>query len=81
MKIVLFGGGSHRYLGIARSLMAVPGLLENSEIHLHDLAVERAEAVGRLAMKAPEFRRANCRITWGAALEARSRAPTLCSSS
>ena len=70
MKIVLFGGGSHRYLGIARSIMAVPGLMENGEINLYDLAVERAEAVGRLAMKSPEFASANCRIAWGSNLDA-----------
>ncbi len=68
-KIVLFGGGSHRYLGIIRSILAVPGLMEDGEINLYDLAVVRAEAVGRLAMKTPEFRRTNCRITWGSTLD------------
>ena len=29
MKIVLFGGGSHRYLGITRSILAAPGLMND----------------------------------------------------
>jgi alpha-galactosidase/6-phospho-beta-glucosidase family protein len=69
MKIVFFGGGSHRYLSIARSVMAVPGLMDEGEIHLYDLSVERAEAVGRLAMKSPEYQDLNCSITWGAELD------------
>ncbi|MCF7849510.1 MAG: hypothetical protein K9M45_11730 [Kiritimatiellales bacterium] len=69
MKIVLFGGGSHRYLSIARSIMAVPGLMENGEINLYDLAVDRAAAVGRLVLKSPEFKSTNCQITWGTTLD------------
>jgi alpha-galactosidase/6-phospho-beta-glucosidase family protein len=70
MKIVFFGGGSHRYLSIARSVMAVPGLMDDGEIHLYDLAVDRAEAVGRLAMKSPEYQDLNCTISWGTELDA-----------
>jgi alpha-galactosidase/6-phospho-beta-glucosidase family protein len=70
MKIVFFGGGSHRYLSIARSVMAVPGLMNEGEIHLYDLAVDRAEAVGRLAMKSPEYQDLGCKITWGSELDA-----------
>jgi alpha-galactosidase/6-phospho-beta-glucosidase family protein len=69
MKIVLFGGGSHRYLGIARSIMAVPGLMEGGEINLYDLAVERSGTVGRMAMKSPEYQGLNCKITWGTSLD------------
>lgn len=69
MKIVLFGGGSHRYLGITRSILAAPGLMNDGEIALYDLAIERAEAVGRMAMKSPEYAGANCRITWGTTLD------------
>lgn len=69
MKIVLFGGGSHRYLSIARSIMAVPGLMENGEINLYDLAVERSEAVGRMAMKSPEYKGIKCKMTWGTSLD------------
>ncbi len=69
MKIVFFGGGSHRYLTIARSVMAVPGLMENGEINLYDLAVDRAEAVGRMAMKSPEYGKVNCKINWGTTLD------------
>ncbi len=69
MKLVFVGGGSHRYLSIARSVMAVPGLMENGEINLYDLAVKRAEAVGQLAIKSPEFKETACRITWGTTLD------------
>lgn len=69
MKIVLFGGGSHRYLSIARSIMAVPGLMENGEINLYDLAVERSESVGRMAMKSPEYKGIKCKMTWGTSLD------------
>ncbi|MFZ2654008.1 MAG: hypothetical protein WAX69_03775 [Victivallales bacterium] len=70
MKIVFFGGGSHRYLSIARSIMAVPGLMEKGEINLFDLAVERSEALGRMAMKSPEYKGSKCKITWGTTLDA-----------
>lgn len=69
MKIVFVGGGAHRYLGIARSLLAVPGLMDQGEINLYDLAVDRAAAVGRMVMKAPEYAQADCRISWGTSLE------------
>lgn len=69
MKAVFFGGGSHRYLGIARSALAQPGLFENGEIHLYDLNVARAEAVGRMIMLSPEYAAAGCRVRWGKDLD------------
>lgn len=70
MKAVFFGGGSHRYLGIARSALARPGLFEKGEIYLYDLNVPRAEAVGRMIMLAPEYAASGCRIRWGRDLDA-----------
>jgi len=69
MKVVFFGGGAHRYLSIARSILAVPSLMDNGEINLYDLAVDRAEAVGKMAMKSPEYQNVNCKITWGSNLD------------
>ncbi len=70
MKAVFFGGGSHRYLGIARSILAKPGLFENGEIYLYDLAVSRAEAVGQMIRKSPEYAGAGCTVRWGDSLDA-----------
>ncbi|MCC6580392.1 MAG: hypothetical protein IT440_08105 [Phycisphaeraceae bacterium] len=69
MKLVFVGAGSHRYLGIARSMMGTPGLMDSGSIDLYDPAVHRAEAVGRMAMKSPEYAKANCRINWGMTLD------------
>jgi alpha-galactosidase/6-phospho-beta-glucosidase family protein len=69
VKTVFFGGGSHRFLGIARSVLAQPGLFENGEIYLYDLDVSRAEAVGRMIMLSPEYAEAGCRVRWGNELD------------
>ena len=69
MKTVFFGGGSHRFLGIARSSLAQPGLFENGEIYLYDLDVSRAEAVARMIMLSPEYAAAGCRVRWGKELD------------
>lgn len=69
MKLVFVGGGSHRYVGIARSALALDGLLENGEINLYDPAVHRAQAVGQLVQKSPEYQSTNCKITWGTTLD------------
>lgn len=65
MKITLVGGGAHRALAIFRSAMHAPGVLDDGEIYLYDLNVRRAEAMGRLLEKTPEFARARCRVRWG----------------
>jgi 6-phospho-beta-glucosidase len=69
MKIVMVGGGSYRYLGIARSLLAQGNLLDQGEINLYDPAVHRAKAVGQMILKCPEYKRVNCKITWGTTLD------------
>jgi alpha-galactosidase/6-phospho-beta-glucosidase family protein len=69
MKIVFVGGGSHRYLSVARSVLAMRPLLERGEINVYDPAAERAEAVGRMIMKSPECAVAECRISWGTTLD------------
>ena len=69
MKIVFVGGGSHRYLGVGRSMLAVSGLMEQGEINLYDPAITRAEAVGRMIQKSPEFAAVDCAVRWGNSLD------------
>ncbi len=70
MKAVFVGGGSLRLLGILRGAMAEPKVFQNGAIHLHDLNVSRAEAMGKMLMKTTEFKAISCKITWGSDLEA-----------
>jgi 6-phospho-beta-glucosidase len=65
MKTVFFGGGSHRLISILRGALAQKGVFDNGHIHLHDLDVTRAEAVGRIVRQAPEFKGKGCKLTWG----------------
>lgn len=69
MKIVIIGGGSYKALAIVRGAMNIPGVLDGGEVNLFDLNVARAETVGRILLKTPEFRRARTKITWGTTLE------------
>jgi 6-phospho-beta-glucosidase len=69
MKIVIVGAGSYRVLGIMRSTMAIPGILDGGEINLYDLNHTRSGTMGKLLMKTPEIKRANCKVTWGTSLE------------
>jgi 6-phospho-beta-glucosidase len=69
MKVVFIGGGAHRLVAILRGLLAQENLFHDGEICLYDLDASRAEAVGRIVMKSPEFRATHCRITWGKSLD------------
>jgi len=69
MKITIVGGGAHRVLGILRGALALPGVLDHGQIELYDLSPDRAEAMGRMLMKTPEFARAGCQVSWGKTLE------------
>jgi alpha-galactosidase/6-phospho-beta-glucosidase family protein len=64
MKVVFIGGGSFRTLPIVRAAMAEPNVLTNGEISLVDLDLGRAETVGRLIARTPEYAGSNCRILW-----------------
>ena len=64
MKVVFIGGGSYRTLPIVRAAMATRGVLDGGEVQLLDLNLERAETVGRLIMKTPEYRKTGCRVGW-----------------
>lgn len=64
MNIVFLGGGSPRILPIVRALLQTPGILAGGSIRLVDLKLERAEAVGRLLQRCPEWRQADCQVRW-----------------
>ncbi|MBC2602617.1 family 4 glycosyl hydrolase [Puniceicoccus vermicola] len=69
MKITIVGGGALRVLGVVRGVLAVPGVLDQGEIFLYDLDLVRAEAMGRMILKSPELKRANCSVRWGDQLD------------
>ncbi|HEY3325282.1 MAG TPA: hypothetical protein VGP72_32820 [Planctomycetota bacterium] len=69
MKVVFVGGGSYRTLPIVRAAMAEKKLFQGGEIRLVDMNLSRAETVGRLIMKTPEYAGSNCRVTWTDKLE------------
>lgn len=56
MKIVFVGGGAHRYLGVARSVLGHPNLLPKGELVLYDLQRERAEIMQKVLCQSPEAR-------------------------
>lgn len=64
MNVVFVGGGSYRTLPIVRAAMAEKSVFRGGEIRLVDLDLPRAETVGRLIMRTPEYRGSACRITW-----------------
>ena len=69
MKVVFIGGGAPRVLPIVRGVMASPGVLAGGEIVLFDLNAPRAEAMGRMIMRTPEYAGTRCRVTWNAPIE------------
>lgn len=64
MKMTFIGGGSFRTLPILREALKTPRVLEGGEVQLLDLNVARAEVVGRMIQKTPEYRAAPFRIGW-----------------
>lgn len=64
MNVVFLGGGSLRILPIVRALFKSPEVFDGGSIRLVDLKVERAEAVGTLIKRCPEYRLANCEVVW-----------------
>ncbi|MEI8247644.1 MAG: hypothetical protein WCI51_17545 [Lentisphaerota bacterium] len=64
MNITFVGGGSLRILPIVRALFQNPEVFEGGSIRLVDLKLERAEAVGTLIKRCPEYRNVNCEVVW-----------------
>jgi len=69
MKTAFIGGGSFQTIPVVRSAMAEPRVFDGGEINLYDLNVPRAETMGRLLMRTPEFARINCTVRWGTTLD------------
>lgn len=65
MNIVFVGGGSYRIIPILREALAAGDFLHGSQFRLVDCATERAEAVGRLLQRTPEWGPAGCTVSWG----------------
>ena len=64
MNITFIGGGSLRILPIVRALFQTPEVFDGGSIRLVDLKLERAEAVGRLICRCPEYKNVNCKVVW-----------------
>jgi len=69
MNLVFLGGGSLRILPIVRALLQTPEVFHGGSIRLVDLKLERAQAVGTLIMRSPEFRNVRCEVTWTSDLD------------
>ncbi|MBN1863487.1 MAG: hypothetical protein JW808_01160 [Victivallales bacterium] len=64
MNVVFVGGGSFRTLPIVRAAMSDRKLFHRGRITLVDFNLDRAETVGRLIMKTPEYAKSACEILW-----------------
>ncbi len=69
MTITFLGGGSPMNLPIVRSALAERKILPGGEVRLVDKVLSRAEKVGRMIMRCPEYAGSDCRVTWGKDLD------------
>ena len=69
MNVVFIGGGSFRTLPIVRGVLQDPRVLNGGDIRLVDFNLSRAETVGRLIMRTPEFAKSGVKVTWTDKLE------------
>ena len=69
LNVVFVGGGSPRVLPVVRAAMASQQVFEGGSIRLVDKIVPRAEAVGEMIRRCPEFQQVNCRVSWGQDLD------------
>ncbi len=69
MNITFVGGGSLRILPIVRALLQTPEVFDGGSIRLVDLKLERAEAVGRLICRCPEYKNVNSKVVWTSDLD------------
>jgi alpha-galactosidase/6-phospho-beta-glucosidase family protein len=69
MNITFLGGGSLRILPIVRALFQTPEVFEGGSIRLVDLNLGRAEAVGKLICRCPEFKNLSCDVFWTSDLD------------
>lgn len=69
MKVVFVGGGALRHLSTLRAALAEQAIFQDGEICLYDLDRARAEAMGRMVMKTPEYAQVRCKVTWDRPLD------------
>lgn len=69
MKVVFVGGGALRHLSTLRAALAEQAIFQDGEICLYDLDRPRAEAMGRMVMKTPEYAQVRCKVTWDRPLD------------
>jgi alpha-galactosidase/6-phospho-beta-glucosidase family protein len=69
MLVVFVGGGSFRTLPIVRAALRTPQVFSPGGIRLVDLNLARAETVGRMIQKTPEYLANPCAISWGTDLD------------
>jgi 6-phospho-beta-glucosidase len=69
MTITFLGGGSPMNLPIVRSALAQRRILPGGEVRLVDKVLTRAEQVGRMIMRCPEYAGSDCRVTWSRNLD------------
>ncbi len=69
MKMVFIGGGAHRYLSVARSLLADKMVSDKGEICIYDLNKERAKAMVAMISKTPEICKTSCNVSNAATLD------------
>jgi alpha-galactosidase len=69
VNITFLGGGSLRILPIVRALFQTPEVFEGGSIRLVDLNLDRAEAVGKLIRRCPEFKNVRCDVLWTSDLD------------
>ena len=70
MKVVFIGGGAHRYLPVARSLLSEQALLNRQfKLVLHDLAPERMALMREMIVHCPEYTGSGAQIECEAVLD------------
>ena len=69
MKVVFVGGGALRHLSTLRAALAEQAIFQDGEICLYDLNRARAQAMGRMIMKTPEYAQVRCKVTWDRPLD------------
>lgn len=69
MNVVFVGGGSFRTLPIVRGVLQDPRVLNGGEIRLVDFNLHRAETVGRLIKRTPEYAASGVKVMWTDKLE------------
>ena len=69
LTVTFVGGGSYRLLPILRAAFTVRPVFQGGQVRLVDRDLARAEAVGRMVQRTPEFAGLDCQVTWSSDLD------------